>query len=401
MEVRLGEDAQGPLAGMRVLDLSTVVSGPLCSQNLGDLGAEVTKVEAPGGDSARRMGPPFTAGISPLFAHCNRNKRSIVIDLQNDEGRGVARRLARSADVLIENFRPGVAARLGLAYEVLARENPGLVYVSVNGFGPSGPYRDHPAYDTVIQGLTGFLPIQGGNGEPQLVRAIAADKSSALTATYAVLGALLARERGDGRGQHVEIPMLDAYAAFTLPDTLAVRTFPDDDSQVPFDLSEIHRTWKTADGYVVMMIVEDRQFHAICRALDRDDMIDDPRCGNLVQRIANARELFAMLEQEIAKWSTADLVERARQQGAPLAPVHDLDDFLADPQVRANQTVVETTHREAGRMRLLRSPVRYARTPTSLRRLPPRHGEQTEEILREAGYDDEAIRRLREASAVA
>ena len=137
MEVRLGEDANGPLAGMRVLDFSTVVSGPLCSQNLGDLGAEVIKVEAPAGDTARRMGPPFTAGISPLFAHCNRNKRSIVIDLQNDEGRQVARRLARAADVLIENFRPGVAARLGLAYEVLARENRGLVYVSVNGFGPS------------------------------------------------------------------------------------------------------------------------------------------------------------------------------------------------------------------------------------------------------------------------
>jgi crotonobetainyl-CoA:carnitine CoA-transferase CaiB-like acyl-CoA transferase len=400
MEVRLGKDAKGPLAGMRVLDLSTVVSGPLCSQNLGDLGAEVTKVEAPAGDTSRRMGPPFTAGISPLFAHCNRNKRSIVIDLKNDEGRAVARRLASAADVLIENFRPGVAARLGLAYEDLERENPGLVYVSINGFGPSGPYRDHPAYDTVIQGLTGFLPIQGGTGEPQLVRAIAADKSSALTATYAVLGALLARERGDGRGQHVEIPMLDAYAAFALPDTLAVRTFPDDDSPMPFDLSEIHRTWKTADGYVVMMVVEDRQFHAICRALGRDDLIDDPRCGNLVQRISNARELFALLEEEIAKWPTTELVERARQQGAPLAPVNDLDAFLADPQVQSNETVVETTHVEAGRMRLLRSPVRYARTPTSLRRLPPTHGEQTEEVLREAGYDEEAIRRLREASVV-
>lgn len=400
MDVKLGERPRGPLAGIRVLDLSAVVSGPLCTQILGDLGADVLKVESPGGDTSRRLGPPWKAGLSGFFVHFNRNKRSIAVDLKREEGQALVRRLALGADVLIENFRPGVLARLGLDRAALERENPKLITVSINGFGPDGPYRDHPAYDTVIQGLTGFMEAQGGDGPPQLVRSIVADKTTAMTAAYAILAALFARERDGGRGQHVDVPMLDAYAAFMLPDVITNTAFADDPPQPGLKASEIHRAWQTADGHVVMMIIEDRQFHAICRVIGREDMIADPRCTNILVRLMNARELFAELEQELRKWPTAELVARARAEGAPLAPAYGIADFLSDPQVAHNRTVFEVPDPEAGSLRLLRSPVRFERTPTDLRRLPPRLGADADAILKEAGYSDEEISALRGSGAI-
>ncbi len=230
MDVRIGEAPRGPLAGVRVLDLSTVVSGPMCAQIMGDLGADVIKLEPIHGDTTRRLGPPFKAQLTPLFANCNRNKRSIAIDLKTAEGQTLARSLALETDVLVENYRPDVADRLGLSYDSLAKDNPKLIYVSISGFGPEGPYRDLPAYDTVLQGLVGFMPFQGRDKGPQLVKSIVADKSTALTAAYSVMAALFARERGAG-GQHLVVPMLDAYAAFMLPDLMSGETFPPAEDQ--------------------------------------------------------------------------------------------------------------------------------------------------------------------------
>ncbi|MCZ6785064.1 MAG: CaiB/BaiF CoA-transferase family protein [Proteobacteria bacterium] len=406
MEVQLNGDgpARGPLRGVTVLDLSSVVSGPFCAQVLGDFGADVWKLESLRGDTSRFLGLPGASGYCALFAQFNRNKRSIALDLKQPQGQEVARRLARRADVLLENYRPGVADRLGLGYEVLAAENPGLIYVSINGFGPEGPYVDYPAYDTVIQGLVGFMPIQGDEDDPRLIRHIAADKATGLTATYAIMAALFERQRGDsdGRGQRVDVPMLDAYAAFTLPDVLGEDTFvPKRELPTPpLEAREVHRAWRTADGFVVMLIIEDSQFQGICRTLDRPELIDDPRCVDLPTRIANARELFGELADEIRKWTTADLVERARRFGAPLAPANSIADFLADPQVAVNRTVFETDADGGGRLRLLRNPVRFHASPASLRRLPPRHGQHSAEILREAGYADAEVEALREAGVV-
>lgn len=389
---------KGPLAGVRVLDLSSVVSGPLCGQVLGDLGAEVVKIEAPAGDSTRRMGPPFAAGLSGWYAQFNRNKRGLVLDLKQEAGRAVLRRLATGADVLIENWRPGVAERLELGYEALCALNPKLVYVAITGFGPDGPYRDLPAYDSVIQGLAGFMRAQGGrHGEPTLVRSIAADKASAFTALYAVLAALFARERS-GRGQRIDVPMLDSYVAFMLPDVFTRETFHPK-GELPA-APEVHRTWATKDGHVVMMIIEDHQFQAMCRVIEREDMLDDPRCANLIQRFLHAESLFAELEPELRKWPTAVLLERARRFGAPLAPANGIEEMMADPQVQHAGIVVEAEHPEAGTLRYLRNPVRFEKTPSCLRQHPPTLGQHSDELLREAGYSEPEIAELRAGGAL-
>jgi crotonobetainyl-CoA:carnitine CoA-transferase CaiB-like acyl-CoA transferase len=402
MDVRLNADATGPCAGITVLDFSTVISGPMCTMILGDLGAEVIKVEPPHGDPTRMMGPPFKGDLSAMFAQFNRNKRSIVIDLKNTDGRAVAQRLARGADVVVQNFRPGVAERIGIDYATLAAHNSKLVYLSISGFGPHGPYVTQPAYDTVIQGLTGHMTIQGAGHTPALIRSLVADKASALTGVYGILAALLARERRGGQGQNIDVAMLDAFAAFILPDALLRDTFlPSDEWQSLPDISSVHRTWETADGHVVIMVVEDAQFHGLCRVIEREDLTTDPRFASLLMRIVNGQELFALLAQELCKWPTVTLLERARQFGAPVAPANRVQDFLADPQVHANQTVFEVEEATAGRIRYLRNPVRLQQTPPSLRRHPPRLGEHTDEVLRGSAYAADDIAALRARAVVA
>jgi len=383
----------GPLAGTKVLDLSTIVSGPLCTQILGDLGADVVKVESRVGDTARYLGGERRADMTGFFAQFNRNKRSIVLDLKQDAAQAAVRRLAATADVLVENFRPAVMTRLGLGYEALARENPRLVYVSINGFGSHGPDAAQPAYDMVIQARGGFAKLLGNDAAPKLISNLVADKTSALTAAWATLAALLARQR-DGRGQHVEVPMLDAFASFVLPDVLGARAFGEPTAATAAGQG-LYRAWETADGHVVVVVIEDRQFEAVCRAIGRDDLVGDTRYATLLGRLSKAPELFEMLETELRRWKTAELVLRARQFGAPLAAVNGIDEFLADAQVQANQTVMEIERPETGPIPVLRSAPRFGGTPTEPPRPPPLLGEHTTEVLREAGFTDAEIETLR------
>jgi crotonobetainyl-CoA:carnitine CoA-transferase CaiB-like acyl-CoA transferase len=400
MEEVAPDAARGPCTGLRVLDFSTVVSGPLCTQILGDLGADVIKVEAPRGDVSRFMGPPFReGGLSGFFVQFNRNKRSVVLDLQQNGTAAVVERLARSCDVVVQNFRPGVADRLGIGDAALRAGNPGLIYVSISGFGPEGPYASYPAYDLVIQGLVGAMPIQGGDGPPVMMKSLVADKCTAMTAASATLAALFARERNGGKGQHLDVPMLDAFAAYLLPDLMVRESFPPKDPNPPPAL-DIHRTWQTADGHVVGIVIEDAQFEGLCRALDRLDLTTDERFGSFMGRIQHADELFGVFASELRKWPTQEFITRAREFGAPFAPANDLAAFLADPQVQHNQTWQDLEAPGSGTTRYLGHPVRYSDTPASLRRHPPKLGQHTDEVLSEAGFGAAELTSLRESGLV-
>jgi crotonobetainyl-CoA:carnitine CoA-transferase CaiB-like acyl-CoA transferase len=393
MKVDIGGEAGGPLAGIKVLDLSTIVSGPLCAQALGDFGADVVKVEAPPiGDTARYLGGIQKAGMTGFFAQFNRNKRGVKLDLKSDEGREAFLKLVDQADVLIENYRPQVMGRLGLGYETLAERNPRLVYVAINGFGSEGPYATRPAYDMVIQALSGFAKELGTAETPKLISNLVADKASGLTALSGVLAALFARERS-GVGQRVEVPMLDAFASFVLPDSFGSQIFgaPPED---PAIAENMYRAWPTQDGHIALLIIEDHQFKAVCRTLGREDAADDERYATLMGRIGNAASLFAMLGEEIPKHKTADLVARAAEEGAPIAPVNGLAELLADPQAIANSLVVKLPHPEAGEIEVLRSAPRFGKTPSDVRLPPPMLGEHTEEVLREVGIDEATISKI-------
>jgi crotonobetainyl-CoA:carnitine CoA-transferase CaiB-like acyl-CoA transferase len=394
-----GGSQPAPCQGLRVLDFTTVVSGPICTQMLGDLGADVLKIETLDGDISRRTTGPYREGLSGFFSQFNRNKRSLAVDLKSDSGQQVVQRIAAHCDVAVENFRPGVADRLGVGADALHAINPGLIHVAISGFGPDGPYAPLPAYDHVVQGLGGMMPVQGGEAGPQMFRSVVVDKAAGLTATSAILAALLARERGLAEGQRIEVPMLDAYAAFMLPEQLGPFTFVEEGRGGPtFDP---FRIFPTADGHVVGLAVQDHQFRAICAALEREDWLEDDRFTSLGARFANMDELSGMLMEEFRKWPTAEVVARARERGAPFAPVNDLAAFMDDPQVRHNGILQEVHDDAAGGLQLLRPPARLAATPARIERRPPRLGEHTNEILSLAGFASAEVDDLRARGVVA
>lgn len=380
------DQVAGACAGLTVVELGTsMVTGPFCGQILGDLGADVIKIESASGDMMR-MVPPIHNGTSGVFQQFNRNKRSIVLDLKDGGDREVALKIIQTADVLIENFRPGVTSRLGFDYQTVKELNDQIIYISINGFGADGPYAKLPAYDQVIQGMTGFMVQQGSIDDPQAIRSVIADKITGHSAATAALAALLHRQRG-GTGQHVEVRMLDAYSSVMLPEFVGLHAFPGQ-SRAQGPSKAIYRSLRTQDGHVVGLIAQDYQFKAICRALDCNDLLENPRYATPAGRFSAMDEILDALERETSKMTTKQLLDLLWQDSnVAIGPVHSLESFLKDPQVEFNRTVFTDEHSELGPVRYIGPFAAFSETPISSFNCAPKLGEHSEEIRSEVGLN--------------
>lgn len=390
--------AKWPLSGITVLELGTSnVSGPFAAQILGDLGANVIKLEALAGDVMRQI-PPFKEGRSGAFLQFNRNKRSIAVDLKSEKGKGITLDLIAKADVLIENFRPGVTMRLGVSYDQVRELNPRLIYASINGFGNSGPYAQLPAYDMVIQGLVGFMPLQG-DGTPAAVRSVVVDKITSVFASNAILGALLQRANS-GAGQKIEVKMMDAYAAFILPEILAAYSFVEDEPIAP-PSSGVYRPLRTSDGHVIGLISTAHQFASICNALGRPDLLEEERFSTPAKRFIDMHALLDELEKKTISMSTAEVLDLLwSTKEVPIAPVNSVEAFLEDPQAVHNETVFLMNDERTGPVRQLGRFADFGMPKNNEFMRAPDLGEHTNEILQELGIDLGNISDLREARIV-
>ena len=403
MDIELPGKPRGPLTGIRVIDITSMITGPLCSQQLGDLGADVIKIEPIHGEISRWMAPPQKAGLSGFYTQMNRNKRSLALDLKNPEGIAIIKQLAATADILVENFRGGVPDRLGIGYEALRALNDRLIFVSITGFGPTGPYSHRPAYDPIAQGLVGMMHIQGMpfGGKPQLIQSAIVDKTTATTAAGVALAALYARDRpgGTGKGQRVDVPMIDAWATNSLPDMIPVDSFVPNEMQDPAPLAVL-RTFETSDGFVVGMALQDNHFRNLCQALECTELLEREGMRNLGERVTDFRPWLDAIGEVMKRFTTEELLSRLDAVGVPFGPVKTIREFVEDPQAKHNRTIFDAEHSEAGTMRYVRYPGHLSETPACLHRHPPRLGEHSREVLQEAGYADEEIERLVAGSVV-
>ncbi|MBU6165837.1 MAG: CoA transferase, partial [Alphaproteobacteria bacterium] len=386
----------GPLAGYRIVDCSQIVSGPMAATMLADQGAEVIKVESPGGDPVRTLGPR-KGDLSSMFIAVNRGKQGLCLDLKSPDGLAVLERLIATADVLIENFRPGVMARLGLDWDRVRSLNPRIIYCSITGFGPDGPYQNVRVYDPVIQAVSGIAASQvDREGTPGLVRHLVADKVTALTAAQAITAALLRRERtgADAIGERVEVAMLDAAIAFNWPDGMYNNSFLDDAPERWPEYGAQMRLWKAADGQVAIGALQTAEFVALTRSLGREDLAADPRFATTAGRIRHQREWAPQVSAEIARRSRAELMAGFVAHGAVGGPVVALDDVPADAQVQHNGICIEVAHEEAvGRVRQARAPARFG-APLPPPGPAPHLGQHSRQTLAALGYDNAAIAAL-------
>ncbi|WP_299344392.1 CaiB/BaiF CoA-transferase family protein [uncultured Pseudoxanthomonas sp.] len=398
------------LAGVRVLDLTRVLAGPWCTQVLADLGADVVKVERPGsGDDTRGWGPPFLrdadgneTGESAYYLCANRNKRSLAVDIATEEGQAVIRRLASESDVLVENFKVGDMARYRLDASTLRAANPRLVYCSITGFGQDGPYARRAGYDFAIQGLGGLMGVTGAaNGEPQKVGVAVADLFTGMYATVAILAALRHRD-ATGEGQVIDMALLDAQVAMlaNLGSHYLVG------GEVPPRQGNAHanivpyQVFAVADGHIIVAVGNDRQFVRLCEMLDLAALAGDPRYATNAARVRHRDALVPLLQDAFHARERHGWLALLEAAGIPCGPVNDIAYVFADPQVKARGMVTRIEHPHAGAVPLVASPLKLSATPVDLRHAPPLLGQHTDEVLREAGYDEAEIASLRALGAI-
>jgi crotonobetainyl-CoA:carnitine CoA-transferase CaiB-like acyl-CoA transferase len=397
----MGPLAGGPLAGIRIIDLSSMLSGPWATMILADQGADVIKVEQPErGDHTRSLSNRYK-GFSAQFLNINRNKRSVVIDLKAPEGRDLLKRLAAGADVLVQNFRPGVVERLGIGEEAIRAVAPGIVYVSISGFGEKGPYAKKPTYDPIIQALSGLTSVQGGSDKarPRLIRTVLPDKLTAVTAAQAIAAALVAKLK-TGKGQHVRLSMLDAVLAFLWASDMGLQTFVGQNVDGRTAASFIDLIYETQNGFMTVAVMGDKEWVALSRALQRPEWLDDPRFKSPALRDQNIDARLQLTQDVLKARTTEEWLERLEAEGVPCAPVLTRDQVLQHPQVQASGILMESEHHVVGPIRQTRAAARFSATPTSLRRGAPVHGEHTAEVLAELGLTGRDVQALRERGIV-
>jgi crotonobetainyl-CoA:carnitine CoA-transferase CaiB-like acyl-CoA transferase len=378
----------GPLAGFRIIDLTTMIAGPMATGLLGDQGADVIKVEGPGvGDLMRLLGRP-REGITAVFATTNRNKRSIVLDLKSDEDRQAFMKLVTTADVVVQNFRPGVVERMGIGEDDLRKLKADLIYVSISGFGETGPYAGKRVYDPIVQALSGLATIQGdrGVGRPRMMRLVIPDKVTAITAAQAITAALLARER-TGKGQHVRLSMIDAMIALAWPEGFAGHTFVGEESDVPRNALAQDLVYETSNGWITAGAVSDAEWRGLARALEHPEWLDDERFKTAGGRVAYAKERLDQTASVLKSRTTEEWLELLDAEQVPCAPILQLSEVIHHPQIEENQLIFESDHPVAGRIRQARAAARFDKTPTTLERPAPTLGQHTEEILKELGIE--------------
>ena len=374
-----------PLHGIRVLDLSRVLAGPYCTMVLGDLGADVVKVEPPGGDETRAWGPPFAGGESAYYLCVNRNKRGMVVDLKTEEGKSTLRELALKSDVLVENFRPDTLARFGLDYETLRPHHPRLVYCSISGFGQTGPLRDRPGYDFMIQAMGGLMSITGEpDGEPMKVGVAAADLFAGQNAVIGILAALQARER-TGEGQYIDIALFDSQLGwlanvasnYLISEELPARYGNGHPNIVPY------QSFAASDGWFALAVGNDKQFARLCELIDRPEWSSDERFATNTARVTHREELIPLLKPLFALRRVEEWLSALKSADIPCGPINTLDQVFAEPQVSAREMLVHMEHPTIQDLPLVGSPLKFSKTPVQYRLPPPRLGEHTNVILKE------------------
>ncbi|MGQ9586110.1 MAG: CaiB/BaiF CoA transferase family protein [Anaerolineae bacterium] len=395
-------DAKGPLGGIRVLDLTRALAGPFCTQLLGDMGAEVIKIENPdGGDEARRWGP-FWDNVSCYFLSANRSKKSVAVDMKSEAGREIVVALAKRSDVFIENFRPGTVERLGLSYEILAELNPGLVYCSVSGFGQTGPRAQEPAYDLLMQAFSGLMGLTGYPGWPPVRAGLpVTDFGAGLFAAFAIMVALYQR-RQDGLGQKIETSLLEGQLSWVSTYLLGYLG----DGTVPEGLGSGHHSitpyqaYKAKDEYFILAVGNDVQWQRLCEAVGAPELAQDPRFRTNVERLKHRDIQNAILEEIFSRYTAVELTQLLSKAGVPCGTINKVDRIVADPQVKHLGSLQPVPHPQVPELQLPGIPFRLSRTPGSIQSAPPLLGQHTEQVLTDLGYSAEQIADLRNKGVI-